>query len=402
MNKLTKAALFGLTAVLLTLLLPLDVAAGGLAAAPSTIDIDDALRGEEYQRALTVFNLGEDALTFQLSASGDVMDWVSFRSSDDPDTAVETIAIPGQEDAALLVRFNIPDDAPVGTAAGAVYVATTPAEAETGQAVVFQVKVKVTITVTGTPILTGVVSSISTSDVEAGHPLQIRVGFQNSGNVVATPQVGVAITKDGAAIDSFTFAETEVKPARSEAISVEWDTSGRESGDYTAHVAVSLDEEIISSRELNFAILPVGTSAGAGVFEELALQGEPKLGATAKIQATFSNTGEIDTRAKFIGEVYCDNELIDALESEETLIPVGQKDILTSYVKLERSGNYDIKGYINYEGKKTKVKEISFALGEPGGGLPFNLSTRFIALIAVIVVLVGVIAFMALRRRKAA
>jgi len=79
---------------------------------------------------------------------------------------------------------------------------------------------------------------------------------------------------------------------------------------------------------------------------------------------------------------------------------MGEKGALTSYVKLERPGHYDIKGYINYEGKKTDIKEISFTIAGTSQGRSFNLFSPIA--IAVIVILVGAIAFMALRRRKAA
>ena len=382
---------------LFSFLLASDVSASGLGVAPPRIVIEDALRDSAYQRMITIFNPTGQPLTVSLNASGDAASWLSFHEIGDPSTAIETIAsVP--DEVSFLLKIGIPEDAPNGEHKASVLVQ----RGADGGGVVLGVEVAVTITVTGTQILRGEVLGISTRDTEAGYPQRTEVQFWNTGNVAATPQTDIGVTKDGAAIDSVTSAEVQVGVESQEMIAVEWDTTGRELGDYVAQVSVSLAGTVLATKDLPFTLMPVGTFSRAGVFTELALQGDPKLGATAKIQATFSNTGEIDTKAKFIGEVYCDKDLVDALESEESLIPMGQKDILTSYVKLERPGNYDIKGYINYEGKKTEVKEISFTLGEPGGGLPFSLSTRFIALIAVIIVLVAVIAFLALRRRKAA
>lgn len=400
MNKAIKAIIAGLIPVLLMLLVPLYVGAAGLGVGPSVIEMTGLLRGEEYEGTIFAKYIGEGECVLQLSAVGDIDDWVSFYEPSDPTTPIESITTPAGEWTYILVKFKIPDDAPVGTATGTLYAATVAPEVESGQAVSLQGKVDVTITVTGMAILAGVVNNISTRDVEVGYPLHIKVGFQNTGNVVTAPQIDVKISEGNAAIDNLIFAETNVKPQSSETISVEWDTTGTEPGDYLARVAVSLGEEIISTKELNFSILPVGTLTRKGVFTELALQGEPKLGTITKVLASFFNTGRIDTKAKFIGEVYCDNELIDNLESEESLVPVGQEDTLTSYVKLERPGHYHIKGYINYEGKKTEVKEISFTLGggTEGAG-SFSLSTPAIA---IIVILVGVIVYMALRRRKAA
>jgi len=404
MRNIIKIVVTGLTPVLLLFLLPLNASAIGLGIAPTDLQITDALRGTEHQRMVTIFNPGEGEINVRLGAEGEASSWISFYQASDPSAPpIDSISIPGKGNTPVLVKIKIAPDAAIGSYKATVYAETIPPEGEEieGRVTIkLRAPANVVITVTGTQILRGVVSSISARDVEAGHPLQIKVGFQNSGNVMATPQVGVAVTKDGAAIDSFTSVQNEVKPESRETISVEWDTTGRESGDYVAHVAVSLAGKTIGAEELNFAILPPGTLARAGVFEELGLEGEPNLGTIVKVQATFSNTGQIDTKASFIGEAYCDNELVDTLESEESLVPMGEKGALTSYVKLERPGHYDIKGYINYEGKKTDIKEISFTLAGTSPGRSFNLFSPIA--IAVIVILVGAIAFMALRRRKAA
>ena len=377
---------------LFSFLLASDVSASGLGVAPPRIVIEDALRDSEYQRMITIFNPTGQPLTVSLNASGDAATWLSFHEIGDPSRPIETIAsVP--DEVSFLLKIGIPEDAPNGEHKASVLVQ----RGADGGGVVLGVEVAVTITVTGTQILRGEVLGISTRDTEAGYPQRTEVQFWNTGNVAATPQTDIGVTKDGAAIDSVTSAEVQVGVESQEMIAVEWDTTGRELGDYVAQVSVSLAGTVLATKDLPFTLMPVGTFSRAGVFTELALQGEPNLGATAKIQATFSNTGEIDTTAKFIGEVYCDKDLVDALESEESLIPMGQKEILTSYVKLERPGNYDIKGYVNYEGKKTELKEISFTLAGTSQGRSFNLFSP--VAIAVIVVLIAGIAVMALRRR---
>ena len=399
MNKMQKSLLIGLIQVLLILVFPLNVTAVGLGVGPATMEISDALKGGEYLRTISIKYTGEGQAIMGLSVTGDISDWVTFYERGELTTPIERVTAIAGEWTYAIVQFSIPDNAPVGSTTGTIYVNNIPPEGNGagGVTVALQGKVDVNIIVTGTQILTGEVSSVIARDTEVGYPLRINVHFRNTGNVVATPQIDVEIAKDDASIDGLTFAETKVNPEKSEAIPVEWDTNGRELGDYVAYVAISLDEEVIATQDLNFTILPVGTLSRAGIFENLSLQGEAKLGTLTKVQATFLNTGQIDTKAKFIGELYCDNELIDTLESEETLVPVGQRDILTSYMMPEKQGDYDIKGYINYEGKKTEVKEISFSIGEASGGQSFNW---FIPAVTVIAILVGVIAYMAIRRKR--
>jgi hypothetical protein len=403
MNRMVKALLIGLILVLLMLVVAVNAGAAGFGVGPLNLEITDALRGEEYQE--TVFGKYTAAASesqqclLELSAGGDISEWISFYNPSDPTTPIESMSASAGEWTYIMVKFNIPGDAPIGAATGTIHVRTAPPENGTeGEITVsLQGTVDVNLTVTGTRILAGVVDRVTAQDTEAGSPLRIEVHFINTGNVAATPQIDVEITKDDAAIDSFTFAETKVNSGKSEAVLVEWDTNGEGLGDYSAHVDISLDEEVIATDELDFAILPVGTLTRAGVFENLSLQGEAKLGTLTKVQATFFNTGRIDTKAKFIGELYCDNELIDTLESEEALVLVEQREILTSYVMPEEEGDYDVKGYINYEGKRTEVKEISFRIGEAGGGHSFNW---LILTVMVIAILAGVIVYMALRRKR--
>ncbi len=355
------------------------------------------MRGETYERMIRVSSGCEDSATFLLLTGGDAGEWISFYDWDNPAVPIESVTIAGHDSANVLVRFSIPEDAPSGDYTATIDAESTPVAGEEGgqMGVTLRARANVSIEVTGEQILTGEVKSIAARDVEVNYPLETKVEFVNTGNVVAQPEIDVAITKDGVAIDSFSFAEAKAKVGLREIITVAWDTTGKEPGDYIANVAVSLGGELIATKELNFAILPVGALTREGVFTELAFEGNPKLGTVAKIQATFLNTGQKDTRAKFVGEAYCDNELIDTLESEEVLIPVGQNDVLTSYVNLDRQGNYTVKGYVNYEGKKTGVKEISFTVSSQESS--FNV---LIPAIAVIVVLAGVLVYMTLRKRR--
>ena len=226
----------------------------------------------------------------------------------------------------------------------------------------------ISVTTANPSIVSGTVDGISVADVEVRYPLRIKVQFSNTGNVVTAPQISVNIaTQDGTAINNFTSNESKVKPGNRETIPVEWDTTGNEPGNYTTDVSVALGEDIIRTEKLSFAILPVGTLTRTGTLVELLLEGKPELGALAAIGATFINTGQIDTRAKFIGEVYYNGKLVDTIESEEILVPIGERDTLKSYLKVESPGEYIIKGYVNYEGKKTEIKEIPFTVASTSG-----------------------------------
>lgn len=342
--------------------------ADGLAVGPSALEIKDALRGGDYERLIILFNPGDEETTYTLGAIGDAGAWISFWDINALDTSVERVNMPAHDEKSLLVKITIPPDAENGQHEAIIIVASVPSKSNQGggQAVSISAQVHVTVMVTGDQLLMGTVNNISTTDTEVNQPLQIKISFKNTGNVVAKPQIAVEISSNGDIIDSISFEDAQIKPEKVEVIPVEWDTTGRQAGNYSAHVVVSLDGTTITEKDLEFALLPLGTLSRSGMLTEISLQGEPKEASLVVILATFVNTGQINTRAKFVGEVYCNSDLIDVVESDEILIAVGESDVLRSYLRLENSGKYQIEGYINFEGKKTEVKKLSFSVGNTG------------------------------------
>ena len=365
------SALVALALLLLSGIISFPVAATGIAVIPSHLEISDALRGGEFERNISIYNPDTETTDYTLVASGDAGGWISFYEQDTGSTTVSSvnrITIPGNSNVRMLVKFTIPYDATNGEYAAAITVTTVPEEeaAEgSGQTLLLAASVAVTIIVTGDQILSGVVNSITANDIEVEYPLRMKVQFQNSGNVVAKPQITVTIaTKDGKVISQFTSDEFNIKPEKLDTISLEWDTTGQQLGDYVADISVVLGDALIKREQLSFAILPVGTLTRSGSLTELKFVDEPRLGSLTTIQATFVNTGQIDTRAKFIGEVYHDNTLVDTLQSEELLVVVGNTELLKSYFEPDQPGEYRITGYVIYENRKTEEKEISCVITE--------------------------------------
>ena len=347
---------------LILIILSLNAWAAGIAVSPSKIEMDDVMKGAEPERVLTVFNTATYEDTFSLTVTGDISDWISFYRMDDPATPINNITIPAEDKAQVLVKFAIPADTAAGDGyTSKIYVQSIPPKAEAGQAaVMIKMPVYVMINVTGTQTLAGTVESIATTDTEVNVPLKIRVEFRNTGNVVAKPTVNVDISRDGAVVDSVTYSDKEVAPNRKETVRVEWDTAEIKSGDYVAKVSVLLGGEVLETKELPFKLFPPGELTRHGALNGIICEGEPAVGAVTKILSTFVNTGGIDTKARFAGEVYRDGNLIDTIESNELLVLMGASETLTSYLTIESPGSYVIKGHVEYEGRTTDTEELSF------------------------------------------
>ena len=314
---------------------------------------------------------------------------------------IESVAVPSKENTSVLVRFSIPGDAANGTYSGSLDAETGPLGEEGGQGIRLRTSVAVTISVTGTQVLRGTVNRIEARDTEIGLPLCIEVSFANTGNVVAQPDISVTITRDNQTVAQFSHGETTVEVDSQQIIEIDWDTSGSQAGDYFAAVDVSLGGSSIATKKLPFKILPRGSLAGDGKLLSLDYEGQPATNTVTKIQATFQNTGTVETQAKFIAEVYRDGNLVDALQSEESIVAAGKQDTLTSYFKPDQPGNYSVKGHVIYGEKKTEEKEISFTVAGDGGteaGQPFNLAVP--AVIGVIGILIIAIIYILLRARQ--
>jgi len=149
----------------------------------------------------------------------------------------------------------------------------------------------------------------------------------------------------------------------------EWMTTAANiTADYTANVDVLLNGNIIKSDNLSFQILPVGTLTKSGNLTNIYIEGEPALGNIVKVRAYFTNTGHIETQAKFSAEVYMDNKLVDTISSDELTAPKNEETVLISYLKITEPGDYLIKGKVIYSGKETPVKEVSLKTGKSTPG----------------------------------
>lgn len=398
-NKRMKTMIFLLITLILLNLTPNTC---GIGLSPQEMTLRNLARGQEYERKIVVYNTKNYTENFSLWAEGVGSEWITFYAEEDTNhtTPLNTIAIPGENHSFVTVLFRIPNDAANGIYNPQIFVQTSPPEGEGGgQTVSLMLSTDVTLVVTGEQNLTGVVLSVTTEDVERGEPLKIFVEFENTGNVDATPEITVNIVKGEVVVDTVTFAETRLKPKTREIIPVEWDTSGRELGNYTAEVNVSLEGDLIYTGRVSFALKPFGVVSTRGNLTELFYEGDLITGNTIKIIAYFKNMGKAAVSAKFIGELYHEGKFIRKLESNEVLVE-GQYHIepLTIYLPLDETGRYEIKGYVFYENKdigvsrQTRAVTLSFEVKNP-------IPTEVIAGVAAVIIILTAVVYL-MRKKK--
>jgi hypothetical protein len=228
--------------------------------------IDDAQRGGVYDQSLRVSNVGgNDSCNYEFAGTGEIGDWVSFYASDG-ETMINMIELPGSSYKMIIARFTIPNETANGSYTGDISVQTIPENVTenvtTGGAAahaVLRIASTGTIMVTGTQNLSGIVTNITALDTEVNNTLRVKVEFQNTGDVIATPAINVSIAINESLVDCFVYDKSGVMPGANETIAVEWNTTGQIPGNYSLNVTVSLNSDVLATKDLAVGILPPGT-----------------------------------------------------------------------------------------------------------------------------------------------
>jgi hypothetical protein len=336
-------------------------AAVGVGVSPPFLDIDDALRGTTYEEYITVFNTDNSSTnTYGLAAYEDISGWVSYYLPESPDTTITSIDIPARGTQRVLVKIAIPADIPNGAYNGMLSIsAMATASGEGSVGVGLEAPVVVTIQVTGTQNISGKVNDILAYDVEVGYPLRLIVMFENTGNVAADPLIEATIDYKGTKVANFSSNGTKIAAGTTGNIEAEWDTTGNAPAEYTAEVTVSLDGKVLMQKDVPFNILPLGELTRSGELKDIIIDNAAIVGKPLKVQATFENTGQIDTNVYFTGEVYLEGNLIQVMTSDTLLVKHGQQEVLTAYFTPEQDGDLNIKVQATFEGKKSNIQEIN-------------------------------------------
>lgn len=340
----------------------------GIGISPAELKLDDGLKGSEYIRSFTVINPTSEMNNYTFFTEGEINGWIEFYDYDNQDEKINSLEISADNKSPVLIKINIPHDAINGIYSGKIVVRTTPItenDGSSGSNMIVGAPLAIKINVTGDQIIEGVVTGILIHDHEINYPIRIETLFRNNGNVVVAPKIDVQISQDGNNVDSFTYEDSKVSPGKLKTIGTKWETKASNvPGDYIATVTVSLEGRILESENLPFKLFPIGTLTRRGNLTDILIEGDLAVGSLVKVNSHFQNTGEIDTDAKFVGEVYKDGVLVDKITSEELHVEKYMSTVLVSYLKLESKGDYLIKGKVIYSGKETPVKEVSLKAGK--------------------------------------
>jgi hypothetical protein len=226
--------------------------------------IKNALRGQSYDRTVTIVNTEGTVQYIKLTAEGDIGEWVKFYANSKSTESIENIEVAAKSKKFVIARFTVPQSTPNSKYTGFVSVATTPGQneskAEESSSTVSQkIDREATVEVGGEEMIDFDVSLIPEKyDYNRGDLLKIRIIYDNRGNIDIKPQIDLKI-KQGeetaySAIFPFPERDAAVTPGSVTEISaLEIPTSSLQNGKYEAIFKITQGDKILE-KDFTFSV----------------------------------------------------------------------------------------------------------------------------------------------------
>jgi uncharacterized membrane protein len=257
-----KKALFGILAIF-AFLFVLPQAVLGIGQTTDPIIINDALRGQTFQKEVIIVNSEKTKSVIEVLAEGDIAEWAKFFDKSDLTNPITEITMDAGVTKNILAEIAIPEDVKNGKYAGFIGVTKkteNEISSESSASVAQKINRKVEITVSDVENISIKVSVIPEKyDLEEKESLKVRLIYDNQGNVAVRPDMNVKIKKEDKILFSITYPFSEetqsIKPkAVSEVPGIEIPTATLEKGSYAAEIDFVVDQKIISMESFRFSI----------------------------------------------------------------------------------------------------------------------------------------------------
>ena len=265
-----KKILFLTVALVVIFLASNPVAVFAIGQTTDPIVIENALRGNEYQRTMIIINTEKSDSQMSVEASGQIGEWAEFYKQDDFQSPFFEVAMKSGEVLNVSVLFKVPADTPNGEYKGfisAIKKSDSLGETDGSSTSVSQkIDREVTIKVNDDEIVSFEVSIIpKTYDLAENEMLSIRLIYDNRGNTSISPQAQIKIKKDGQTVHNAIYIYPEnqplVRPGGIYEIPViEIPTSNFEKGKYVAEMSFLTGEKIILEKKFGFSVGTINES----------------------------------------------------------------------------------------------------------------------------------------------
>jgi hypothetical protein len=353
---------------------PASAQAGGIRAIPSAIDVEDGLAGSVTFRPLRLANGIDPAQPFQLAVDGDIASWISFADAADRETPI-TEAFDDGGGVTVLVRTEIPEEAPVGINEGLLTAVLQNPEAgdEESGPVGVGLAIPIRVNVTGELILAGELLSMNVETTEIGLPARGSVVVRNTGNTTVVPDVTLEIFQGTTSIYRTSSTGSALFPDETDTFEAVWDTTNAAEGDYRATMSVSFESLDLGSREATFKLVESGSLLRQVVFSSMDLVNEPIAGGLARFEVVASNPGQAEIRTVFTGELVRNGEVVEQIRSLDYVVRANDVAVIPIVAEVPENGDYTFSGYLTSESSETETQQVTFTVGaaaEAAGAVP--------------------------------
>jgi hypothetical protein len=206
----------------------------------SNVNFGDVEQGVTYTQTIILTNSPQDIDNhFVVEVGGMVKDWITVSPSE--------FDLPKGSRQPLTVTLAVPNDASLGektatiTAVGKKTVPSaggTPEGATVGYAVATKSNLVANVVKVGSIAAIEITGVETPKDIKPGDIVKFTISAKNAGNVPASGQFSVAITKDAHNITTIPSVPVDFGMTAEQTVKIYWDTKDQPEGVYTAVVSV--------------------------------------------------------------------------------------------------------------------------------------------------------------------
>lgn len=357
---------------------------------PPEISFNNVLRNGYAERNLVISIDSIEPINVEITTRGEISDWLNFSK--------KSFEVRKDKPYSLKVSVTPPVDTPSGNYSGFITIKTgSLGEGVPGGAVGVirsAVEPHIKVNVVDYEIRDCIATKFKVDSVEKGDDIVFSLNIVNNGNIRLKPKIVVDIwDKDQISIvKTQEFQKQEILPSIEDTFDIRVNTKDLDIGQYFVEVSVP---ECYSTSTLTFDVLEIGALKSDGVLTSILIPREINLGDTTQIIANFKNTGEKAVEAQFKGKVTRGGKIIQVLESEKLLVPVGEVNNFNFYFTPKDLGKHIILGRVYYSNKKTF--ELSTGFDVIGKKSPISL---FIIVIYSVLLFLIVILFYKINKER--
>jgi len=370
----------------LILILSFTIASGAttIGISPGTMTFSKVLKGgyaEQYVQVTTNFPRN---LSGHVNIIGDVAAWIQIEGN------YTLFNFSAKNPLIAKIIVTPPEDAKAGNYTATIEFVTdriTSVSGGAGSAVKASAATILKIEVVGEELIACTIGAYSIYSTEENEPIDFSATILNTGNARIRPKIELNVWDQlqKNLLLKYEFNAPEILPTtRREASAKIEQKLGL--GQYWVDVTVP---DCKSTELLTFSVVEKGTIADDGDLHGIFVRPFFYVGDIADITAVFANRGPRPVLAKFKGQLYQDNKLLQLLETDEVQVKPNQQEDFKIFYTPTKAGVYEIRGRVNYNNKLTYEKSATFtALKGPEQQYEFSFWPLLIYLLILLLIII--------------